>query len=264
MAEGRRRALIVATSTFDDPGLAALTAPAADAAALEAVLGNPEIGGFEVRSLVDADASAIGEAIEEFFTEDVRRDDLLLLYVTGHGLKDDDGRLYFAGRTTRRSRLRSTGVAASFVNDVMKASRSRSQILVLDCCYSGAFASGLVAKSDPAVHTGERFSGRGRVVLTASDALQYSFEGPAAEGVAVGTGGASLFTSEFVAGLASGEADRDRDGVVTVDDAYEYVHDRLADRGVAQTPRKWAFDVEGDLVLARARAGMMVADPSPV
>ena len=50
---GRRRALLVATATYGDPGLAALRAPTGDVASLAAVLGDDRIGGFDVRKMVD-------------------------------------------------------------------------------------------------------------------------------------------------------------------------------------------------------------------
>jgi hypothetical protein len=50
---GRRRALLIATATYSDPGLAALRAPTGDVAALAGVLGDEAIGGFEVRELID-------------------------------------------------------------------------------------------------------------------------------------------------------------------------------------------------------------------
>jgi hypothetical protein len=51
--------------------------------------------------------------------------------------------------------------------------------------WSTAFPPGRLAKADDAVHTLERFQGRGRTVLTASDATQYSFEGDQVRGQAV-------------------------------------------------------------------------------
>ena len=64
----------------------------------------------------------------------------------------------------------------------MESCVSRQKVLILDCCYSGAFPAGRLAKGDTEVHALERFHGRGRTVLTASDATQYSFEGDRAHG----------------------------------------------------------------------------------
>ncbi|MGH3981521.1 MAG: caspase family protein [Pseudonocardiaceae bacterium] len=89
----RRLALLVATYRYQDEGLRQLTAPGHDAEALAAVLRNPEIAGFDVTVLVNEPHHVVGDAIGEFYY-DRRRDDLTLLYFTGHGFKDDQGRLY--------------------------------------------------------------------------------------------------------------------------------------------------------------------------
>jgi uncharacterized caspase-like protein len=147
----------------------------------------------------------------EAFCDDRKRDDLLLLYFSGHGIKDADGQLYFATVDTQlvqHNVRRATAVSANFVNDVMSRSRSRQQILLLDCCYSGAFKRGMLTKGGKRVGACEHFEGQGRIVLTASDALQYSFEGDQLEGEGV----RSVFTRVLVQGLETGEADLDRDG----------------------------------------------------
>ena len=255
----RRRALVVANAHYDDEALDRLTSPAEDAAALAHVLEDPQRCSFEVASVVEGNSGEVIEAVEEFLT-DVERDDLLLLYFSCHGLKDEHGRLYFAARNTRRNRLRSTAVSATVVNDLLLGSRSRRKVLLLDCCYGGAFAKGMHVKADRAVHTSDHFDARGLVVLTASDATQYAFEGEVVRGSVT----PSRFTATLVEGLSSGAADLDRDGFVSVDDAYDFVRRRLADDGLAQTPRKWEFDVAGHIVLARTEAAAEAGlEPSP-
>jgi uncharacterized caspase-like protein len=245
----RRRALIVANADYADEALQGLASPAQDATALTRVLEDPDRCGFEVSAVVDADSAEVTEAVEGFLV-DAERGDLCLLYFSCHGLKDENGRLYFATRNTRRNRLRSTAVPAAVVNDLLLGSRSRRKVLLLDCCYGGAFAKGMQVKADPAVHTGEQFGARGLVVLTASDSTQYAFDGDVVSGSAT----PSRFTAVLVNGLASGDADVDGDGFVTVDDAYEFVRRRLTDADVPQDPRKWEFDVAGRIVLGRTEA----------
>ncbi|HEY3472881.1 MAG TPA: caspase family protein, partial [Amycolatopsis sp.] len=240
-----RHALLIATETYADPALKRLTAPGGDARELASVLRDPSIAGFEVTTLIDQPHHVVGEAIGEFY-RGRRRDELTLLYFTGHGVKDDDGSLYLAMTNTRRDSLMFTGLAAELVDRAMAGCASRQKVLVLDCCYSGAFPAGRLAKAGTDVHTLERFQGRGRAVLTASDATQYSFEGDAV----VGSAARSVFTRHLVAGLRDGSADLDGDGDVTVDELYSYVHERV----VAEMPRqrpKHQSDVEGRIVLAR-------------
>jgi hypothetical protein len=133
-----RAALIVATGQFDDPGLASLAVTERDAYELEEVLRDPAIGGFEVNLMIDQPIQAVRDQIETFFA-DRARDDLLLFYFSGHGLKDDRGHLYFAARDTRHDRLASSALPADWVRERSEESRSRSIVILLDCSYSGAF-----------------------------------------------------------------------------------------------------------------------------
>jgi hypothetical protein len=243
-----KSALIVASAAYQDPGLRQLVAPTHDALALAEILGDPGVGGFDVKTVVDRPSYEVRAAIEELFA-DRKHDDVVLLYFSGHGVKDEDGQLYFTTIDTQlpRGRLRrATAVEDRFVNDAMRRCFSRRQVLLLDCCYSGAFAEGMLAKGGGAVDTKDRFDGRGRIVLTASDAMQYSFEADEIKGKGV----RSYFTSALVQGLATGEADLDRDGHFSLDELYEYVHDRLADEVPQQRPMKMGF-VEGKFFLAQ-------------
>ena len=241
----RRLALLIATDEYEDGRLRRLTSPAHDASALAAVLRDPDIAGFEVTTLVNEPHYRVGEAVGELY-RGRRRDDLTLLYFTGHGLKDDDGRLYLAMANTRRDSLLFTSLPAEQVDQAMSACASRRNVLVLDCCYSGAFPAGRTAKSDLEVHALERFQGHGRSVLTASDATQYSFEGEELQsGISQ-----SVFTRHLIAGLRDGSADLDGDGDVTLDELYGYVYDRVVEEMPQQRPKK-QDNIEGRIVIAR-------------
>jgi caspase domain-containing protein len=242
---GRRLALLIASYDYQDPGLRRLTAPARDAEALAEVLEDPQIAGFEVTTLINEPHYRVGEAIGDFYRHP-RRDDTTLLYFTGHGLKDDGGRLYLAMNNTRRDSLLFTSLPAEHINQSMEGCVSRHKVLVLDCCYSGAFPEARLTKGDSEVHALERFQGRGRTVLTASDSTQYSFEGNRLYGEAA----QSVFTRYLVEGLRDGTADLDGDGDITVDELYSYVHDRVVEEMPEQRPKK-QDNVEGRTVIAR-------------
>ncbi|SEQ78072.1 Uncharacterized protein, contains caspase domain [Lentzea xinjiangensis] len=243
-----RHALIIASHEFADPGLASLRAPAHDAARLGEVLADPHIGAFDVRTLINPTAAEVNEAVEDFFA-DREPDDLLVLHFSGHGVKDEAGELHFATSGTKLSRLAGTAVSADFVARRMNRSRSRRIVLLLDCCYSGAFGRGMVARAGGSVGIEEQFGGSGRAVITASSAMEYAFEGAS---VADASGGEpSVFTSALVEGLETGDADRDQDGHVGLDELYDYVYDRVRRVTPHQTPGKWMLDVRGDLRIAR-------------
>jgi hypothetical protein len=254
---GPRLALVIATTTYDDPSLRQLRAPATDAVELTAVLADPRIGGFEVTSVIDRPANEVRIAIEEFLAGRAP-DDLVVLYFSCHGVTNARRRLHFAATDTFKSRLASTGIDSVWVQDRLEDCRARRQLLILDCCFSGAFARG--AKGAEALGLNQLTEpGRGRAVLTASDATEYSFETPTSgqprqDSPAPG----SIFTAALLSGLRDGSADRDGDGFVTVDEAYAYAYQQVRASGAAQTPQRWLSGGEGQLLLARNPVGRPV------
>ncbi len=248
MSEASRSAFVVANDDYADTRLRKLRAPAADARELAGVLGDPGIGGFDVDLSINQPEHVVRRRLSEFF-ENRGIDDLLLLHLSCHGIKDEDGRLYFATPDTQMDHLEATALPAEFVNRQMTRSRSRRVVLLLDCCYSGAFARGWLSRAGDRVDIQERFDGRGRIVLTASSAMEYSFEGDQLSGA----GRPSVFPSALVQGLATGEADRNRDGYISVDELYDYAYDQVRAATPSQTPGKWVFDVQGDFYVARSQ-----------
>jgi uncharacterized caspase-like protein len=206
----RRLALVVAIDRYDDAALHQLAAPGADAEALAGVLGDPALGGFEVEELRNPTSSALAERVERTLTGR-HPSDLVLLHFSGHGLKDDAGELHLAATNTVPGLLGSTAVDAAWVSRVMQRSRAQRVVLLLDCCYGGAFERGLIRRADSAIDVGDQFSqrqlgeGRGRVVITASTAMEYAFEdAELAGGESVRP---SVFTGALVDGIRTGEAD---------------------------------------------------------
>jgi WD domain, G-beta repeat len=97
-------------------------------------------------------------------------------------------------------------------------------------------------------------------VLTASTATEYSFEGDPADAA---TPAGSVFTAALVQGLRTGAADTDHDGHISVDDAYAYIFDQVQAAGAAQTPQRWLYGAEGQILLARNPAGPTII-PAPL
>jgi hypothetical protein len=241
----RRIALIIGTSTYEESTLAHLRAPGTDAHDLAEVLSDSKIGKFDVHTFLDTPHDRLMRGVLEVCAS-VGPSDLILVYLSCHGVLDDKGRLYYATTNTERRLLAATSLAAAWLNDQLEDCRARSQILVLDCCHSGAFAKG--AKGDEALALQDKFPGRGKVVLTASRATEYSFEGTEI----VGNGVRSVFTKAIVDGLKTGAADVNGDGDVTVADLYQYVFNKVRQEEPRQTPMMWTFGSEGDLLVAHS------------
>lgn len=263
---GSRVALVVANDQYADPGLRSLAAPAQDAAALAEVLTDPSVGGFEVRVLHNESAQEIRFAVEDFFADRVP-EDLLLLHFSCHGLKNAAGELFLAVADTRPTRLASTAVAADFVNRQMADSRAQRIALFLDCCYGGAFPRGMVVRAAGEAQVRDAFAGqeqvgggRGRVIVTASSAMEYAFEGGQLTADA-STPAPSVFTSAVVDGLTTGEADKDGDGWVGLTELVGYVTDRVHRVTPNQNPQMWTFGSQGELLIARSRIRRITPAP---
>ena len=258
----RKLALIIGNSQYDDAGLARLAAPDVDVRALAEVLGTPGIGAFdEVVPLLNEGLATVRRAIARFF-DAKHRDDLLLLYFSGHGVRDEQGHLYLAVRDTERAILAGTAIEASYVTTRMDRSASKRLVLVLDCCHSGAFGYGAKAAQGATVGTATAFegTGRGRVVLTATDSTQYAWEGDQVLGEVEN----SLFTHYMIEGLRTGAADRDEDGLITIDELYDYVYEHVLNDTPKQTPGKWAFGQQGEIVIAQNAAASRVKLPPEI
>jgi len=246
---GVRKALIVATDEYGDPKLTRLNAPAEDARALAEVLEDQAVGAFEVQTVLNQNCHDVEVAIATFFAAGARGD-TLLVHFSCHGVKDISGELYFATRDTRLPLLKVTGVSSAMVKDAMESSRASLILCLVDCCYSGAFTKS--TKAAATVDLTERLGGYGRAVITASTSLQLALDGEEEP---------SLFTHAVVEGLRSGDADRDLDGLVSLDEFYSYVHDRVTAQNPDQTPVK-SFDVRGDVYVARR--GGPITTPAPL
>ncbi|QLE43716.1 ABC transporter substrate-binding protein [Nostoc sp. C052] len=237
-------ALLIAVSEYE-PGLTPLPSTIKDIEAMQRVLGDPEIGGFEVKSLLNPDNLEMQTAIENLFL-DRQRDDIVLLYFSGHGIKYDSGKLYFATKITRRNEkgelFKASTVSADFVHDIINDSRSRSrrQVIILDCCFSGAFANETKSRDDVSLDFQKiQLGGEGRAVLTSSTSIQYSFE--------------SIYTQYLVQGIETGEADENNDGFISVDELHQYVQRKVQENNHEMKPQIQAVIKEGyNIVLTKA------------
>ncbi|MEH1831427.1 MAG: ABC transporter substrate-binding protein [Nostoc sp.] len=240
-------ALLIGVSEYE-PGFTPLPATIKDVNAMQRVLLHPEIGGFDdVTLLVNPQQHEMAVAIETLF-DGRQKDDLLLLFFSGHGIKDEGGKLFFAACNTRKTDkgvlVKATIVPASFVHEVMSNSRSRREVVILDCCFSGAFAEGMSAKDNGFVDIRNQLGGEGRAVLTSSTSTQFAFEQQGAD--------TSTYTRYIVEGLETGAADRDEDGWISVDELHEYATKAVQEATPAMKPEIYAIKEGYKINLAKA------------
>jgi formylglycine-generating enzyme required for sulfatase activity/uncharacterized caspase-like protein len=213
----KKMALLIGVSEYG-AGIPPLSSALNDVEAMERVLQNPNQGNFaQVERLLNPDSVAMRIAIHNLFKK-AGKEDLLLFFFSGHGFTNDDNHLYLATRNTAKDDFEATAVDANFIQIQSKNCYSKQQILILDACYSGAFASGWHTKS-VGVDIKKELGAEGRVVLTSSSATQISFE---QEGATL-----SLYTQYLVEGIETGAADTDNDGNIHVQELHIYAKSKV-------------------------------------
>ena len=239
-----KKALLIGVSQYE-AGLPPLAAAPKDVAAMLRVLQSSELGAFDdVKTLIDPDLEAMQTAIDLLF-QGCQKGDLGLLYFSGHGITDDSDRLYLATRRTGKDTFRSTAVSASFIQGIMRdRSYQRQHVLILDCCYSGAFAEGWLAKRAD-INLKPQLEVEGSVVLTSSTSTQKSYEDKEGE--------LSLYTNYIVQGIESGAAESDGDGMISADELHEYAKQHVQATKPAMKPEIYGYRQGIKIVISQAK-----------
>jgi uncharacterized caspase-like protein len=186
-----------------------------------------------------------------------RENDMVIIFFAGHGATerdsaspDGDGlEKYLLPVDTDPADLYTTAMPMVEVARILNRIRSERIVFIADACYSGASGGRTVNVSGMRANIGDGYldrvvGGRGKVIITASSANEVSVEKDELQH--------GVFTYYLIDGL-KGKADWDRDGMVTVDEAYRYVYEQVPKAtGQEQHPVKKG-SVEGSLVLSIVR-----------
>jgi len=181
------------------------------------------------------------------------KDDMVIIYFAGHGATekdvmspDGDGlEKYLLPYDADPKDLYATALPMEEISRIFNRIRSERLIFIADSCYSGASGGRTINVTGMRANISDAFldriaGGKGRVILTASGANEVSSEDEKLHH--------GVFTYFLLKGLR-GEADTDKDGAVTVDEAYSYVSKHVPQAtGQEQHPVKKGI-VEGRLVL---------------
>ncbi len=187
-----------------------------DVKAIKQVLEDPHAAAFDhVEPLFNPDISMMQRTIGKTFAQ-CQPEDLVLLYFSGHGLRSEEGELYFVAQDTEPDLLE-TAISAQSIQKTLNRCPAKRQIVILDCCFSGAFADSWLAKGGNYGILQSQLGAEGRVVLMSSDSSELSW------GSRVGL---SLYTQYLVEGI-EGEADREGLGEIRIRQLHQYVLDKI-------------------------------------
>ena len=159
------------------------------------------------------------------------KDDTVIIFLAGHGATEKDAsspdgdglEKYILPYNADPKDLYSTAMPMSEVARIFQRISSERLVFIADTCYSGASGGRTILAGETRTNVSgaflERLSqGKGRVILTASDANEVSFEKDELKH--------GVFTYYLLEGLR-GKADLDGDGVITLDEIYRYVSKKV-------------------------------------
>jgi hypothetical protein len=284
---GERYAVIVGISHYGHAGMgfSNLRFANRDAMAFRDFLLSPEGGSFKpenVKFLVDQAATSqnVRSALFTFLTKP-RPEDLVVIYWAGHGAPDPNDRrnLYLLTYDTQVEDMGGTAFPMWQLQDVFgRILKAKRVITFTDSCHSygisGQALRASAAENNLVNQYLSRYASEGdRAVVTASDISQLSYEGEN------WGGGHGVFTFYLLRGL-EGEADADKDGIVTAGELFAYVRDHVSDATngdqrpvafpglAANLPLSGVAVQSGDLKKARleaprSRPGARSASPAP-
>ena len=256
-----RHALIVATANYNDSRLAQLRSPAADAQGLAEVLSDPDRGDFDVQVGIDETHADLTRKIALFFRDRIPND-LLLLHLSCHGVKDENGELYSGGRRHRHGSAQRDGDLGRLAERAdrpypVAADRRAAGLLLQRLVPAPACATEPVDDMDAP----NQLQGRGRAIITASNVDGVRLRGRRTDGRGPALGASPRRSST---GLRTGKADLDMDHLISIDDLYHYVYDRVRERTPTPDAEHQERSSKGCCTLRAAPTGRPLCPPSSI
>jgi len=229
-----RWAVIVGAGRYDNRAIPPLRFAAADAEAMYKTL--VEVAGFKRENVIlmterterKPTLRNLRQVLGTFLARAPKKEDTVVIFFAGHGAPEVDPRgaerdglaKYLVPVDADPDDLYATALPMEEIRTIFERIEAERVVVFLDTCYSGA-AGGrtFAAKGVRAGAVDELFLDRlgrakGRAIITASRPSEVSLE--------LAELGHGIFTYYLTRGLA-GDADLNRDGIVSLQELYEYV-----------------------------------------
>jgi uncharacterized caspase-like protein len=205
-------------------------------------------------------------ALGTFLARSARRDDTVIVFFAGHGAPEVDPRgierdglaKYLIPSDADPDDLFSTALPMDDLQTIFGRIEAERVVMFLDACYSGAAAGPgggrtFASRKTRAGSVDDLFLERltrakGRAIITASKPAEVSIELPEL--------GHGIFTYFLIEGLR-GAADLNRDGIVSLQELYEYVEQQVSRKSRAVGGNQHPLmkgELEGVLPLTKVRA----------
>ena len=228
----RKHAILIGSSEFPESSgsLSPLTCAAADVRELKALLSDPQYSRFDnVQVALDLPHYEVLLRINKVMRKASREDQIFLFY-SGHGLLDGEARLHLATVNTEPEHLHATTIPFDSLCTLLRETQCRRIVVVLDCCFAGAAGGQLELDrflQDSFRDTSDAVSKGYAVCVVAASAADQAAYAPS-------DGASSYMTAAMIEVIRSGRADRNQDGVVTIEEVYQGVRQEMSAAGLAE------------------------------
>ena len=182
-------------------------------------------------------------AAVDLFLERARENDLVFLFIAGHGAQDpfDTKNLYLILHDTKVTNMPRTALSMSDLQSLFTTRlRAKRMVILIDACHSGGVDPGQATSvrqlersenNTFSMYAEKLFGGEGRALLTSSDVSEISEEGKK------WGQGHGVFTWAILEGLR-GIADVNRDRVITTGELFDFVSNKVREETSGrQNPR---------------------------
>jgi len=233
---GKVYAVIIGISDYQDPKIPDLAFTERDAQGFYEVLTDESYGAVpkeQVQLLLGKNVTVrnIKTAIGKWLAQQAGPEDTVIIFYSGHGAPEGEA-MYWVTYDADVDNLYATALSNDEIHGMLQRIEPKRLITFLDACYSAATVNRTDrTKNLQSTIPLEKFSGAGRVAITASDGKQQSLElNELRHGV---------FTYYLIEGLR-GQADKNRDGIIELEEVWDYVKYQVMDTskkaGLLQTP----------------------------
>lgn len=243
-----KKALIIGISNYNH--LDRLDFSDNDALAISEILNKNQYQIYEWNKLIGKiNYDTLRDGIIDYFSDQtIDPEDTLIFYFSGHGLVDSDGEVYLASSEIDADNPIKRGLSFRELTNIINKCKSKTIIIILDCCYSGAasFSKGNLKNQANMATTriendfSANLRGEGKCLLAACQAynLAWTLDGEY-----------SLFTSNLIKGLKGEQFSVDIDGNVTVESLGNYVYNNMMRESDVKQKPITKFEGSGKIVI---------------
>ncbi|ALG68264.1 caspase family protein [Beggiatoa leptomitoformis] len=213
--------LVVGVNQYQDTNLTSLRFADNDANAFAQAIQAQEGKLYKkvnVKLLINPLRDEITQGLTWIETQTTSRD-TAIIFLSGHGIKDTNGRYYFLPQNAQLTDLKTTGITRNDIRDTLSTTAGK-RILFLDSCHAGQVMSNKGIKAGDVNQLSNELADaeNGIVVFTASTGRQTSVE--------IEELGHGVFTKAILDGL-QGLADYDGDRKISLSELDMYITQRV-------------------------------------